>query len=51
MARAGYDGLLTDKKFVLTGKLSGAANLVSRLSPQSSIPETRRKISWLLGPP
>jgi len=51
VARAGYDGLLTDKKFVLTGKLSGAANLVSRLLPQSSIPETRRRISWLLGPP
>jgi hypothetical protein len=51
VARAGYEGLLANKTFVLVGKLASTANLVSRILPQSSIPETRRRISWLLGPP
>jgi short-subunit dehydrogenase len=51
VARDGYRGLLAGRNFVLTGKLAGTANLVSRLLPQRKIPGLRRRMTLLMGPP
>lgn len=51
VARAGYRALLGGRRFVLTGKLALNANLASRLPPQHVLPELRRRLSWLMGPP
>jgi short-subunit dehydrogenase len=51
VAQAGYRALLAGRRFALTGKLAVSANLASRLLPQYMLPEARRRLSWLMGPP
>jgi hypothetical protein len=51
VAQAGYQALMAGRRFALTGKLSVSANLASRLLPQHMLPEVRRRLSWLMGPP